>query len=623
MGAPVGHFRAVAVLVAGGCALAFPSGAEATTFCVSRPTCVSAGGTPELDIQSAFNAANSDAAPPSTVEIGPGTYGIGSLVFNKSSQLTVIGAGRGATILTTSTGGIALTGNSGDLITSLSLHGTSAAASQLLTLGGGTADGVDISLDAPGSDVVAVFGSGTVKRSSVTVTGNALATAIGFEVGPTTVEDTTLTAPEGLTSAGFTTMRRDRVIASNIGADCHSTCRFEDSLISMAAGSSDGLLIDCLGATADLAGNNLTIVGPASASVAARCGPGTGTATATIDSSILRGATAHALQASTTGVSSHAEIDPTYDDYDPSTDLVSGPGAALTDPGTGSVHADPRFVDDAGGDYRIRFDSPALDAGNPAALGLLDSSTDLLGQPRVVGGRRDIGALEYQRQVPVASVGPVPIFVITGQPVHFDATASTDPDPGDALSYSWSFDDGVTASTATVQHAFATAGTHAVHLTVTDPTGLSASASANVQVIALKLSGLTESHRTWVDGRRLATIGARRAKLPVGTTFTFKLNAGAPVRFAFTHTLPGAGARGAHGKCVRRTGASRRSPHCDLVLTDGTLRFKAAAGKNRVHFEGRLSRKHTLRPGRYGVAVTAADPAGHATAPLKLTFTIA
>jgi len=168
---------------------------------------VSAGGTSEPDLQSGFTAANNDAAPPSTVEIGPGTYGIGSLVFNKPSQLTVMGAGRGQTILTTSTGGVALFGNSGDLITSLSLRGTGAGASQLLSLGGGTADGVDVNLNAPGTSGVGLFGSGTVKHSSVTVIGNALATAIGFESGPSIVQDTTLTAPEGLISGGVTIMQ--------------------------------------------------------------------------------------------------------------------------------------------------------------------------------------------------------------------------------------------------------------------------------------------------------------------------------------------------------------------------------------------------------------------------------
>lgn len=604
-------------------AAAFAENAGATTFCVSDPGCVSAGGTSEPDLPSAFTAASNDATPPSTVTVGPGTYGIGSLVFNKPSQLTVVGAGRSRTILTTSTGGLAVLGNSNDLVTSLSLRGTGAGASQLLSLGGGTADNVDVNLDAPGTAGVALFGTGTVKHSSVTVTGNADATALEFETGPSIVQDTTLTGPEGLVSGGVTIMQRARVSASNFGARCQSTCLFEDSLISMSSGSSAGLLIDCLGATVDLTGENLTVVGPASASVAARCGGG-GTAHATIDSSILRGASLYALSASTTGATAHAQIDPTYDDYNSSSSSVSGPGAAITGPGAGSINADPLFIDAADGDYRIPFNSPAVDTGNPAVLGLLDSTTDLAGQPRVVGGRRDIGALEYQHQPPIASIAQDLTSAITGELVTFNGGGSSDPDPGDTLRYSWSFDDGTSASTSTVHHAFASAGTHVVHLTVVDPTGLSASASASVQVVALTLSHLTQSHTSWILGNGLANVarGSKPSKVPVGTTFTFELNAAATVRLVFTHTVSGALTRARARQCVRRTKANRGRPRCTRTLTDGTLTLEAAAGTTRVHFEGRLDSRHALRAGRHTVTVSALDATRHPTAPLHLTFTI-
>ena len=623
MGDLRGSLRAVALLGVVAGAVAFAPDAGATTFCVSDPGCVSAGGTSEPDLPSAFTAASNDAAPPSTVKVGPGTYGIGSLVFNKPSQLAVIGAGRGQTILTTSAGGLAVSGNSNDLITSLSLRGTGFGASQLLSLGGGTADHVDVNLDAPGTAGVALFGSGTVKHSSVTVSGDADATALGFETGPSIVQDTTLTGPEGLVSGGVTIMQRVRVSASNFGARCQSTCVFEDSLISMSSGSSEGLLIDCLGGTVDLTGANLTIVGPASASVAARCAGG-GTAHAAIDSSILRGAVLHTLQASTTGATSHTEIDPTYDEYDPSTSSVSGPGATITGPGADSINADPLFIDAAAGDYRIPFNSPAVNAGNPAVLGLLDSTTDLAGQPRVVGGRRDIGALEYQHQPPIASIAQDLTSAITGQPVTFNGGGSSDPDPGDTLSYSWSFDDGTNASTSTVHHAFANAGTHVVHLTVIDPTGLSASASASVHVTPLTLSGLTQSHVSWTLGKGLATVAQKfkPKKVPVGTTFTFELNAAATVRLVFTHTFSGALTRARSRQCVRRTQANRNRPHCTRTLTDGALTLEAAAGTDKVHFEGRLDSRHALKLGHYTVTATAFDATRHPTAPLKLTFTI-
>jgi len=90
----------------------------------------------------------------------------------------------------------------------------------------------------------------------------------------------------------------------------------------------------------------------------------------------------------------------------------------------------------------------------------------------------------------------------------------------------------------------------------------------------------------------------------------------------FTHTVSGALAHAKSAKCVRRTHANRNRPHCKRTLTDGALTLKAAAGTNKVHFEGRLDPEHALKPGRYTVAATAFDAAGHPTAPLKLTFTI-
>jgi PKD domain len=81
--------------------------------------------------------------------------------------------------------------------------------------------------------------------------------------------------------------------------------------------------------------------------------------------------------------------------------------------------------------------------------------------------------------VPVLIVGPNPASV--GQEVDFDASKSTDPD-GDTLSYSWSFDDGTTATGAVVQHAFATAGEHQAILTLTDSSGGSRTATATVTV---------------------------------------------------------------------------------------------------------------------------------------------
>jgi PKD repeat protein len=59
----------------------------------------------------------------------------------------------------------------------------------------------------------------------------------------------------------------------------------------------------------------------------------------------------------------------------------------------------------------------------------------------------------------------------------FDGTASSDSD-GTIASYAWKFGDGTTATTATASHAYTTAGTWPVTLTVTDNVGGTGSTSA-------------------------------------------------------------------------------------------------------------------------------------------------
>ena len=62
-------------------------------------------------------------------------------------------------------------------------------------------------------------------------------------------------------------------------------------------------------------------------------------------------------------------------------------------PGTGNIDTDPLFIDFAGGDYHLSAASPCIDAGDPG-YPLTASQTDIDGQPRVLGGRVDMGADE-------------------------------------------------------------------------------------------------------------------------------------------------------------------------------------------------------------------------------------
>lgn len=87
---------------------------------------------------------------------------------------------------------------------------------------------------------------------------------------------------------------------------------------------------------------------------------------------------------------------PNYDSY-------SGFSFCCTTPlpaGQGNISNDPLLVNLAEGDCHLQSNSPCINAGNNA----YDSgSTDLDGNPRIVGGTVDIGAYEYQTPASMAS----------------------------------------------------------------------------------------------------------------------------------------------------------------------------------------------------------------------------
>lgn len=81
--------------------------------------------------------------------------------------------------------------------------------------------------------------------------------------------------------------------------------------------------------------------------------------------------------------------------YDNASNILQSGTPALTDV---MIGIDPRFVDDANGDYHIAYDSSARDGGTktpPGGLGLFD----LDGNTRLVGAAPDVGAFEIQDSI--------------------------------------------------------------------------------------------------------------------------------------------------------------------------------------------------------------------------------
>jgi DNA-binding beta-propeller fold protein YncE len=161
------------------------------------------------------------------------------------------------------------------------------------------------------------------------------------------------------------------------------------------------------------------------------------------------------------------------------------------------------------------------------------------------------------------------------------------------------------------------AGPDSFKFAATDGTNTSAPATASTSVGArVAFARVSQSAKRWRLGKRLATI-TRKRKAPVGTNFKFVLNEAAKVKLNFTQSVKG---RKVGGRCLPH--GKRSAKKCTLTVSRGKLTLSGKQGRNKIHFEGRLSRRKALKPGSYTLILTATDSAGVTSAPKRLTFTI-
>lgn len=131
------------------------------------------------------------------------------------------------------------------------------------------------------------------------------------------------------------------------------------------------------------------------------------------------------------------------------------------------------------------------------------------------------------------------------------------------------------------------------------------------------VTNFTQSHRRWREGNRLVRT-SRKSRLPLGTVFSLTLDEPAKVSFTFTQLAIG---RHVRGKCMAQSRKNHRKHPCKRAVTRGTLSFTGHAGPNKLSFQGRISRRQKLKPGRYTLMLTVAGTNGQ-SAPQTLSFTI-
>ncbi|HEX3911594.1 MAG TPA: PKD domain-containing protein [Solirubrobacteraceae bacterium] len=221
----------------------------------------------------------------------------------------------------------------------------------------------------------------------------------------------------------------------------------------------------------------------------------------------------------------------------------------------------------------------------------------------------------------------VPTTGFVGQPLSFSISPL---DTWSAVaSTGWSFGDGTVAGGATATHAYATPGLYTVTVTSTDALTNATSAARTTTIVvkpqapaeAPAIAGLHQSHARWRRGGKLASISRRahRRRVPVGTTFTFRLNETARVSFVFSQAV---GGRKVKRRCVAPNRRNRHKRACKRTLVKGTLALSARNGLDKLAFQGRISRTKKLAPGSYTLTLTATNATGRRSRPAKLRFTI-
>lgn len=475
--------------------LAFTGHASASSFCVGDPACPAGPSNNYATIQGALTAAGIVSGT-DRIEISPGTYADGPWVTGALNPVEIVGVGAtkpvlsapaviGTKVLTLNADGssiqnVAITVPAADGATGLEVDKW-ATVSNVAVTGPGSANAVGIALAGHNSSVVTDvdvnldWGGGNQSNAITLATASSA-----------TIYDSTLRACTGLSvyTSNNVDVERLRVTADNGVFFLNSSGTVSSSLLRYSTpalmGYHYGLRVNNTDGSLQTVNsvNNTIVGGVATGIVSSASTPGVNTVN--VNSNVIAGFSASFLLDGT-GTNT---VSTTYSRYDVTPPQPVGAGNAL-------FSGDPGFVNAGGGDYLPRRDSALVDAGDPNAVATggqpIPSARDLAGNNRQVNAvgtdaaTRDIGAFEVQNGAPTAVINVLTPNPSTSSPVNFSSDGSSEPD-GDLVSYLWSFDDGVTISGLTAQRSWDVTGIQTVRLTVTDSTGLSATAAVQIRV---------------------------------------------------------------------------------------------------------------------------------------------
>jgi hypothetical protein len=130
------------------------------------------------------------------------------------------------------------------------------------------------------------------------------------------------------------------------------------------------------------------------------------------------------------------------------------------------------------------------------------------------------------------------------------------------------------------------------------------------------VTGVRVSPAVWRLGSRRPRLSKR---IHAGTKISFRLSAAAKVRLTFERARPG---RKVRRRCASPSPHTKRRKRCTRFVKAGRLGVNARAGLNRLRFEGRLSRRRSLKPGRYRLTVSTMARNGNRARPKRTRFRV-
>lgn len=486
--------RCTGALIALAVVLACARPAAAEELCVIPADGCTQANTYQL-FESALAAAAADADGDS-IQLGAATYFGGSTGFayaNASAPVDISGQGE-STVLTAGEDATrvldlgSVPAGSSVMDLRIEIDGDAPALATGLRTAAYTND-VTVVEAAPATASrrgVTLLAGADLENAAITLSDDGAQSTTGVVVASfgSVVRETRVRAVHGLRAdSSSTALDRVRVDARRTGIAFLDGGLVRNSLVTVS-GSDDTVGITAVN-TDEVYLAHTTVAGPGSGSavgIAVRTGADEPAAITTTGVVVHDFPTTLERTAMGTGT---ADLAVTHSDVDLDAAVSTGPGT-FTAPST-SYHPDRRFADEDTGDFRLRGDSPLIDAGD-ATLFPTDE-LDLGGLPRFGYGTTfsaldiDIGAHEYQRAAPEVGV-PSSAAAVAGVPFSLKASVS-DANEGEAATatFVWRLDEAKDSESATFARTFTAPGKHVLTVSATDLSGATTTEEVALEVL--------------------------------------------------------------------------------------------------------------------------------------------